>query len=809
MEGVFRDHFSEIHLMLACQSLNSDNELTLFIHDALRFISAFIIPISQRAPHVCLSALPFTPEQSHVAKKFRSKFSNTLVIAQGKPSHWPPVVFTAEHHTNYVWKVVFLPDESIFASCSGLNGQSTTIYICESETGHCISRPFELPSMPRFVCFSPNGKQILLEFDSDAAVFDMETGERQFKIRGSDFTSIHYGKRIASTHRVTKDGNSRHTTRLLVKLWDASNGVPISDRLFEVDDFTKTQFSPDGHFLAIGRKSENVIELWNMEDDKDPQRLPCPPGKLSSLDFSPTSDMLMAVSGFKLRHIYLWRLDTQEMVSSSNIITYYPLHVIRSPRTNYLFIQQKHTVEIWDASATGFKKIWETKPPATSYVYAICPSRDGHRLLVGYSDGSVRMWNVDLDNLAINQADTTDTQDDTDMRRVIKVLPSGKVVTTESQRSSNVEFLDTTTGDIVVRTDIEYKDGMEIAFSPDEDQVAFLSNSLITVCDIMHPEKRVSFNPLARRGVYKWKVAFQTSNDLVIGAIPGRWSGLLQVWHRQDLAGFECTYSLELEDYRDIFPAPDGLTVVFVSVHDSATCYSWNHDTAQFDLVHFDDQEHIHSDNSPEYSPDGKLLAYWSGKDSHIRIWDTRTRQLVSKFRTSRVYGIALSPAPIDHSPASRLIALRFPREKAIRLFDAYTGHLHAQILAQAWAGMAFIRDGKALAYYSPTFGLRIWDIAYLTAEHRDSTRGYKLMMQGMTDGWVMDQDNEPLFWVPVEHREYLYVPSFRVVVEKSQISTVLDFSNSRFGRKWTECINKEWLRELEQKEKEVGNLLE
>jgi len=29
------------------------------------------------------------------------------------------------------------------------------------------------------------------------------------------------------------------------------------------------------------------------------------------------------------------------------------------------------------------------------------------------------------------------------------------------------------------------------------------------------------------------------------------------------------------------------------------------------------------------------------------------------------------------------------------------------------------------------------------------------------------------------------------------------------FGRKWMECINKEWLRELEQKEKEVGSLLE
>ena len=81
--------------------------------------------------------------------------------------------------------------------------------------------------------------------------------------------------------------------------------------------------------------------------------------------------------------------------------------------------------------------------------------------------------------------------------------------------------------------------------------------------------------------------------------------------------------------------------------------------------------------------------------------------------------------------------------------------------------------------------------------------------MQGMVDGWVMDQDNELLFWVPVEHRKDVYVPPCRVAIKASQISTILDLSNSRFGKKWTECIDKEWLRELEKKEKEVGNLLE
>ena len=778
MEGMSPACFSVKNLTLSGQSLNPDHELTLFIHDALRFFSAFMIPISQCASHVYLSALPFAPEQSHVARKFCPRVPGTLAITQGKPSQWPMVVFTAEHHNAPVLHVVFSLDESAFASIS-----LQTMYICDSETGHRISGPFELPNygVVHNVCFSPDGKRILLRFRSCAVVWDIEMGEEPFQIEGHDFAFIHHNGRIVSAK---VDG----------------------DRDGSQDDVAHIQFSPDGHFLAIGRKS--VIELWNLEDGKDPRRFAYPPGKLTYLRFSPTSDTLMAAFREKPCHIYLWRLDTQEMVSFSHDFNYMP-HVIHSSLTNYLFIERDHTVEIWDVSTTSSKMIWE-KPQATSEVCSICPSCDGRRLLVGYYDGSVRMWSVDLEDLTGNRADTIDTQDDTDMRRVITVSPSGKVAAAESQQSHNIKLLDTNTGEVVAHIDVEYEDGMGIAFSPDDNQAAILSKSLITICDTMHPEKRVSFDPWPRKDLWLWKVAFQTCNDLVICGIFGDGSGILQVWHRQNPAGFECTYSLGFKVDRISFPrpAPDGLTV-FILSPSSSTCYSWNHNTAQFYPVHFDDQLHISGNNSTAYSPDGKLFACWSNKDSHVRVWDTRTRQLVSRFPTSEVYRIGLSPALVDHSLGDRLIALRCTHESAIRLFNAYNGHLYGQILGQEDGDLAFIRDGTGLAYYYPNIGLRAWEIADLTADHQDSTDGHELTMQGMMDGWVMGQDNEPLFWVPIEHRKDVYIPPCRVVIKAPRISTILDMSNSRFGRKWTKCIDKEWLREMEKKEKEVGNLLE
>jgi len=871
MEGAFPTHFSATYLMFAGQPLTLDNELTLFIHDALRFISVFIVPISQSASHVYLSALPFAPEESHVARKFRSRFPNTFVVTEGKSSQWSMAVFTAEHQKISVEKIAFSPDESTFLYTSESNRSSKiATYICDSETGRCILGPI----YHTYVCFSPAGKHIVLKYGSYGVVWDIETGEEQFQIEGSDFAFVHHNGRIASVKidrnlDDPEDGNldesgDKDGSRILVQFWDTGNGALIFSRPLEVNDVCSAIFSPDGHFLAIQKKFENVLELWNLEDSEDLRRFtyprghpigrlsfPCfspdghylavvkrsenvielwnledcenfrqftyPHGNSPSLHFSPTSDTLMVEtdSGFTQKTIYLWRLDKQEMASFSCDWGGFwsPPHVIHSPLTNHLFILRDRRAEIWDVSATGSKMIWEIKHASTSRVTSICPSRDGHRVLVGYKDGSVRMWNLDLENLAMNQADTMDTRDDADEQRVIRISPSGKMIITRPRGSSKVNFLDTTTGEVIARTDIECEDGedeLDIAFSPDEERVAFLYKYL-TICDITHPEKRVSFDPCPRTGVWFGKVAFQTCNDLVICAVLRDNSGLVQVWHRQDPTGFECTdsFSSKRKMFAEIYLAPDGLTLIIADWRSSPSCYSWDHDAARFYSVCFDDQVHINLNPLPAYSPDGKLFAYWSFNDFHVRVWDTRTRQLVSKFPTSTVDGIALSPVLTDHSLGERLIALRFKHKNVIGLFDTYTGHLRAQILGETYARMAFIRDGTVLATYYRNSGVRIWEITNFTAEHRHSTHGYELMLQGMRDGWMMGQDNEPLFWVPVENRRGLYVPPFKVLIEGSDITTSLDFSNSRFGTKWTECVDKEWLKGLEKKEKEVGKWLE
>ena len=150
------------------------------------------------------------------------------------------------------------PDEKTFVSTSSSSLSSssyiTTSLVCDSETGHCISGPFEFEESGNSflsgtgvldTCFNPDGKHILVRSrktpSHHAVVWEIEKGEKVSQIKGSDFVFIHCGRnkgRIASVDWIDGDGSS---FCVLVKLWDIGND--ISDKLlFEVTGVTVTNY---------------------------------------------------------------------------------------------------------------------------------------------------------------------------------------------------------------------------------------------------------------------------------------------------------------------------------------------------------------------------------------------------------------------------------------------------------------------------------------------------------------------------------------------------------------------------------------
>ena len=69
----------------------------------------------------------------------------------------------------------------------------------------------------------------------------------------------------------------------------------------------------------------------------------------------------------------------------------------------------------------------------------------------------------------------------------------------------------------------------------------------------------------------------------------------------------------------------------------------------------------------------------------------------------------------------------------------------------------------------------------------------------------MMGQDNELLFWVPLEHRVVLCLPHVEMIWERP---VKVDVFNFKFCFEWTECIDQEWLKGLKERGKRVGKLL-
>jgi len=68
-----------------------------------------------------------------------------------------------------------------------------------------------------------------------------------------------------------------------------------------------------------------------------------------------------------------------------------------------------------------------------------------------------------------------------------------------------------------------------------------------------------------------------------------------------------------------------------------------------------------------------------------------------------------------------------------------------------------------------------------LASKHQNAIHGYEPVLQYMNNGWVVGQDHELLFWVPLEHREDLCLPHVEMIWGRP---TKVDFSRLRYGSK-------------------------
>jgi WD40 repeat protein len=109
------------------------------VQDLHQFIATFASPISQSAPHIYISTVPFAPHGSTVSRLYGSLYPSTLRIKEGGLSEMPVLQRILKGHTGGVNSVAFSPDGAHIVSGSS----DKTIRIWDAATGKVVAGPFE------------------------------------------------------------------------------------------------------------------------------------------------------------------------------------------------------------------------------------------------------------------------------------------------------------------------------------------------------------------------------------------------------------------------------------------------------------------------------------------------------------------------------------------------------------------------------------------------------------------------------------------------------------------------------------------
>lgn len=325
-----------------------DDDLAEVAKDGSKFASTFGNVIADAATHIYLSALPFCPLESWIARLYGPQFANVMSVTSGRRVNWDMAAEPSAGHDRGVNSIVFFPDGRKLASGS----DDGTVRVWDPQTGKSISPPF--------------------------------TGH----------TSLVLSVAVSLDGKLIASGSSDNTLRI----WDSNTGAcPLGPINAHNDDINSVAFSPNGSRIATG-SDDNTVKIWNVATGNlclGP--LTGHTNHVLSVTFSP--DGRWIVSGSADATICIWDASTGE--SSRQPLdghTDWVRCVAFSADSRYLASgSDDKTIRLWDATQ-GFAELARTS--LTSWAWSVSFSPNSNCLVLGSVDGSIHFWDVSSGSLA-------------------------------------------------------------------------------------------------------------------------------------------------------------------------------------------------------------------------------------------------------------------------------------------------------------------------------------------------------------------------------------------------------------------------
>ena len=125
--------------------------------DGMKFIHNFCNAPTASTPHLYMSALAFTPQNSVLYRTLKPKFPWIARVAEGHYQDWPAAQILFQGHTDWVTSVAFSPDGTRILSGSDVN----TVRVWDGGTEVKIIKDIEanaLTSHEGYMSSSINGE---------------------------------------------------------------------------------------------------------------------------------------------------------------------------------------------------------------------------------------------------------------------------------------------------------------------------------------------------------------------------------------------------------------------------------------------------------------------------------------------------------------------------------------------------------------------------------------------------------------------------------------------------------------------------